>query len=126
MPLYEYECAACGNRFELIRKFSDVPVEVCVKCGRGPVTRLFSSPAIQFKGTGWYITDYAQKGKTDSSGAATKESKKETATSGESAEKGSAEKGSSETNSSKTDTARGGTTSSSSTASDSSKAKREP
>ena len=62
MPLYEYECEACGERFELIRRFSDPPVEVCTRCGKGPVTRLFSSPAIQFKGTGFYITDYAKKG----------------------------------------------------------------
>jgi putative FmdB family regulatory protein len=65
MPLYEYECGACGRRFELIRKFSDAPVDVCTLCGKGPVTRLFSSPAIQFKGSGWYITDYSQKGKAD-------------------------------------------------------------
>ena len=62
MPLYEYECEACGQRFELIRKFSDPPVDVCTLCGKGPVTRLFSSPAIQFKGSGFYITDYAKKG----------------------------------------------------------------
>ena len=62
MPLYEYECGACGRRFELIRKFSDPPVEVCTLCGNGPVNRLFSSPAIQFKGSGFYITDYAKKG----------------------------------------------------------------
>ena len=66
MPLYEYECDACGQRFELIQKFSDVPPEACEKCGKGPVRRLLSSPAIQFKGSGWYITDYAQKGKSDS------------------------------------------------------------
>lgn len=63
MPLYEYECAACGGRFELIRRFSDPPVETCTVCGKGPVQRLMSSPAIQFKGSGWYVTDYAQKGK---------------------------------------------------------------
>ncbi len=60
MPLYEYECEACGKHFELIRKFSDPPVETCLSCG-GPVRKLLSSPAIQFKGTGWYITDYARK-----------------------------------------------------------------
>jgi len=60
MPLYEYECEACGKHFELIRKFSDPPVETCLTCG-GPVRKLLSSPAIQFKGTGWYITDYARK-----------------------------------------------------------------
>lgn len=71
MPLYEYECSACGKRFELIRKFSDPPVEVCSICGRGPIQRLQSSPAIQFKGSGWYITDYAQKGKSGKSETAT-------------------------------------------------------
>jgi putative FmdB family regulatory protein len=60
MPLYEYECEKCGHRFELIRKFSDPPLEVCPKCG-GAVRKLMSSPAIQFKGTGWYVTDYAKK-----------------------------------------------------------------
>jgi putative FmdB family regulatory protein len=62
MPLYEYECAACGHRFEQIRKFSDPPVETCPNCGEAKVQKLVSSPAIQFKGTGWYITDYAKKG----------------------------------------------------------------
>lgn len=64
MPLYEYRCDACGERFELIQKFSDPPPAACTKCGKGPVERLLSSPAIQFKGTGWYITDYSQKGKS--------------------------------------------------------------
>ena len=67
MPLYEYECDACGRRFEVIQKFSDAPVEVCRECGKGPVHRLLSSPAIQFKGSGWYITDYAKKGAADGS-----------------------------------------------------------
>jgi putative FmdB family regulatory protein len=71
MPLYEYECDACGQRFEVIQKFSDPPAENCAACGAGPVRRLLSSPAIQFKGSGWYITDYAQKGKTDRGGAST-------------------------------------------------------
>jgi putative FmdB family regulatory protein len=62
MPLYEYECDACGKRFELIQRFSDPAPEACAKCGHGPVRRLLSSPAIQFKGSGWYITDYAKKG----------------------------------------------------------------
>ena len=68
MPLYEYQCESCGERFEVIQKFSDPPPDVCTKCGKGPVIRLLSSPAIQFKGTGWYITDYAQKGKSGSAG----------------------------------------------------------
>ena len=61
MPLYEYECGACGHRFEIIQKFSDGPPETCPKCGKGPLQRLQSSPAFQFKGTGWYVTDYAGK-----------------------------------------------------------------
>ena len=60
MPLYEYECSACKRRFELLKKFSDEPAQVCIHCG-GPAVRLLSSPAIQFKGTGWYVTDYAAK-----------------------------------------------------------------
>ena len=67
MPLYEYQCGACGNRFEVIQKFSDSPAEACKVCGKGPVRRLQSSPAIQFKGSGWYITDYARKGSSESS-----------------------------------------------------------
>ena len=65
MPLYEYQCQACGSRFEVIQKFSDPPLEACVKCG-GVVEKLVSSPAIQFKGSGWYITDYARAGKSES------------------------------------------------------------
>ena len=60
MPLYEYECDNNGHRFEVIQKFSDPPIEVCPQCG-GPVHKLISSPAFQFKGSGWYVTDYARK-----------------------------------------------------------------
>jgi putative FmdB family regulatory protein len=74
MPLYEYECAACQRRFEVIRKFADPELEVCTLCGKGPVQRLLSSPAIQFKGSGWYITDYSQKGKSGSDSATTSSS----------------------------------------------------
>ena len=63
MPIYEYECEKCGHRFEKIQKFSDAPLEVCEKCG-GPVHKMQSAPAFQFKGTGWYVTDYAKTGKT--------------------------------------------------------------
>ena len=62
MPLYEYLCDACGHRFEKIQKFSDPPIEECPNCGKREVRKLLSSPAIQFKGSGWYITDYAKKG----------------------------------------------------------------
>ena len=75
MPLYEYECESCHKRFERIQKFSDPPIETCPNCGKGPVRKLISSPAIQFKGTGWYITDYAKKSTTDAkqAGGSTKD-----------------------------------------------------
>ena len=79
MPLYEYRCEACGHQFEVIQKFSDEPIAVCPKCGSGPVAKLLSSPAFQFKGTGWYITDYARKGTAEG-----KESKEKPADSKES------------------------------------------
>ena len=60
MPLYEYQCDECGYTFEKIQKFSDPLENVCPKWG-GRVRKLMSSPAIQFKGSGWYITDYAKK-----------------------------------------------------------------
>jgi putative FmdB family regulatory protein len=60
MPLYEYKCRKCGHRFEKIVKFSDPPIKKCPKC-KGVLEQLISSPAIQFKGTGWYVTDYASK-----------------------------------------------------------------
>jgi putative FmdB family regulatory protein len=60
VPLYEYQCRKCGQRVEKIQKFSDPPLTRCEHCG-GKLERLLSSPAIQFKGTGWYLTDYARK-----------------------------------------------------------------
>ena len=70
MPLYEYECRRTGLRFETIQKFSDAPLTKCPECDEHPecpgeVRRLLSAPAIQFKGEGWYVTDYARKGKED-------------------------------------------------------------
>ena len=59
MPLYEYHCNKCGESFEVLQKFSDEPLTTHAKCG-GPVERLLSAPALQFKGSGWYITDYAK------------------------------------------------------------------
>jgi putative FmdB family regulatory protein len=72
MPMYEYQCDACGARFEQIQKFSDPPVEVCPTCGERKVRKLLSSPAIQFKGSGWYITDYARKSSGDGKGSGSK------------------------------------------------------
>jgi putative FmdB family regulatory protein len=67
MPLYEFECEACEKRFERIQKFSDPNPEVCPSCGKGPVRKLPSSPAIQFKGSGFYINDYAKKPSSEGS-----------------------------------------------------------
>jgi putative FmdB family regulatory protein len=62
MPLYEYQCDACEKRIERIRKFSDPPLEdPCPSCG-GHLTKMISSPAIMFKGAGWYVNDYAKSG----------------------------------------------------------------
>src|SRR5215510_13112827 len=117
MPLYEYECDA-GHRFEKIQKFSDLPIEKCPTCGK-PVHKLVSSPAFQFKGTGWYITDYARKDKD------TKETKetKDTKESGESKEsKDSKDTSAKETPVAKTsDTSSSTTTPSTSSSKDSSK-----
>jgi len=66
VPLYEYECEACHHRFERIQQFSDPIVRKCPKCGKKKVKKLLSSPAIQFKGSGFYITDYQRKGSTSS------------------------------------------------------------
>ena len=65
MPLYEYECKKCHHRFERIQKFSDPHVKKCPDCG-GPVEQVISAPAVQFKGSGWYVTDYAKKSSTGS------------------------------------------------------------
>jgi putative FmdB family regulatory protein len=68
MPLYEYECTSCGERTEVIQRLSDPPLEECPECGQ-PVRKLISAPAFQFKGSGWYVTDYASKGSSKESGA---------------------------------------------------------
>jgi putative FmdB family regulatory protein len=76
MPLYEYECLKCGERSEILQKLSDPPYTHCPKCG-GEVKKLLSSPAIQFKGSGFYKTDYASKSSTPSSSESKSESKTE-------------------------------------------------
>src|ERR1041385_8341861 len=73
MPLYEYQCKKCHHRFEKIQKFSDKPMKKCPDCG-GPVEQLISAPAVQFKGSGWYVTDYAKKGSTASSSSSDSDS----------------------------------------------------
>lgn len=74
MPLYEYLCTSCGHRFERIQKFSDAPIATCPECG-GPVEKQVSSPAIQFKGAGWYVNDYAKSGKAESTAKSNKAEK---------------------------------------------------
>src|SRR5258708_37935740 len=78
MPLYEYQCEKCGHRFEKIQKFSDKMVKKCPECG-GRVEQMISAPAVQFKGSGWYVTDYANKSHAPASdgGKDSKDSKKE-------------------------------------------------
>jgi len=73
MPLYEYECFVCSKRFERIQRVSDDPVKTCPECD-GAVRRLLSAPALQFKGSGWYVTDYGT-GKSAAALAKTEEKK---------------------------------------------------
>lgn len=102
MPLYEYECKKCHHRFEKIQKFSDRMVKKCPDCG-GPVEQMISAPAVQFKGSGWYVTDYAKKSSSQSSSDGSgKDSKKEDKSKSESSSKeGSSREGSSKEPSSK-------------------------
>jgi putative FmdB family regulatory protein len=72
MPLREYQCKKCKHRFEKIEKFSDKPLKKCPECG-GPLEEVISAPAVQFKGSGWYVTDYARKG-SGSTGSSSGES----------------------------------------------------
>jgi len=69
MPIYEYRCDACGERTEILQRLSEPPLAHCPHCG-GSMTKLISAPAFQFKGSGWYVTDYAGKGKGGVAGSA--------------------------------------------------------
>ena len=97
MPLYEYQCEKCGHRFEKIQKFSDKMVKKCPECG-GRVEQMISAPAVQFKGSGWYVTDYANKSHAPSDGG--KDSKKDDKSKSEGSSKDSSAKQSSSTDSS--------------------------
>jgi putative FmdB family regulatory protein len=103
MPLYEYRCEACEKVFERIQKFSDPPVDVCPNCGKGPVKKLPSSPAIQFKGSGFYINDYAKKSSSDSSGKSSSSSSSSGSSSSDSSSSTSSSSGDSKPSSSSTD-----------------------
>ena len=87
MPLYEYQCDSCESRFEKIQKFSDPPAETCPTCG-GKVRKLPSSPAIQFKGSGFYITDYPKKGSSEVSKAGNSKGKSDSSSSAASSNSG--------------------------------------
>ncbi len=99
MPLYEYECKQCRQRLEKIQSFSAAPEKVCPKCG-GELERVISAPAIQFKGAGWYVNDYAKSGakkapangadgKTESKSEGASENKSESKSDGANAAKSS-------------------------------------
>ena len=78
MPNYEYLCKNCGHRFEQIRKFSDKQLRKCPECG-GVIEQVISAPAVQFKGSGWYVTDYAKKGASSSASSASSSSDSDSA-----------------------------------------------
>jgi putative FmdB family regulatory protein len=100
MPIYEYQCKKCHHRFERIQKFSDPHVKKCPDCG-GPVEQVITAPAVQFKGSGWYVTDYAKK---PSSGTGTGSSNGDSAAKSESSGKKDEKKESkAETSSKKTE-----------------------
>lgn len=92
MPLYEYQCQKCGHRFERIQKFSDPLVKKCPECG-GKVEQLLSAPAVQFKGSGWYVTDYARKsaGSSNSGGDKSESTKSESSSESKESKKPKAE-----------------------------------
>jgi len=83
MPIYEYQCTKCNDRTEVIQKFTDPPYAVCDKCG-GDVRKLMSAPAIQFKGSGFYKTDYASAASKAETKAGSSETKSESSSSGDS------------------------------------------
>jgi putative FmdB family regulatory protein len=96
MPLYEYKCSTCNDVFEIIQKFSDEPLHEHPGCG-GPVERLVSAPSLQFKGTGWYVTDYGRNGsfardKSKAESGDSKESKKTESSDGKKAESSDSKK----------------------------------
>lgn len=77
MPIYEYECQNCGRRTEALQKLDDPPLTTCEVC-QGELKKLISSPAFQFKGSGWYVTDYARKGQDAGKGSEGPSEAKET------------------------------------------------
>lgn len=79
MPIYEYQCKQCGHRFERMQKLNDPTPDECPSChAKGTVGQLLSAPAVQFKGSGWYVTDYAKKSSTPAKSESKSETKSET------------------------------------------------
>lgn len=78
MPIYEYECTACGHQLEAIQKMSDEPLTICPNCNKPDLHKLVSAAGFQLKGTGWYVTDFRDKNKPD---AKSKSDKKSTSSS---------------------------------------------
>jgi putative FmdB family regulatory protein len=112
MPLYEYECKKCGHRFEKIQLYSDKMVKKCPECG-GQVEQMISAPAVQFKGSGWYVTDYAKKSSSpggsssgDSKDKKDEKSKSDTSTKESSSKEASAKESSSKDSSAKASSAK--------------------
>ncbi len=91
VPLYEYQCKTCKHRFEKIQKFSDRLLKKCPQCG-GPVEQLLSAPSVHFKGSGWYVSDYARKGAGSSESGAAADGAKDAAKDGVGAGAGDAAK----------------------------------
>ncbi len=91
MPLYEYQCQSCGTVSEVMQRMSDPPLTTCEECS-GDLKKLISAPAFQFKGTGWYVTDYADKKGDSGDKGSDKGSDSSSSKSGDSDSKGSSDK----------------------------------
>lgn len=87
MPIYEYQCRRCGHRLETMQRVSDPPLKRCPECGGG-LKKLISAPAFQFKGSGWYVTDYAGKGADSKEGKEARSEGKEAKSEGKADSKG--------------------------------------
>lgn len=94
MPIYEYECGACGDRHEFIQKFSDSPKRKCPACGALKLKRLVSAAAFHLKGSGWYVTDFRDKGKKKPEGKDGKDKTADKSSSDKAADKSGSEKSS--------------------------------
>ena len=110
MPIYEYQCSSCGKKFEKIEKFSDEPLKTHDGCG-GAVARLISAPVLQFKGTGWYVTDYGHSNGSSSPRNGS-ESKRESKSESKSESSGSSSKSSDSGSSTSTSSSSSSSTSS--------------